>query len=179
MTKEPQERNERRRRDMVANLTEAAEQYVVKNRTRDPKNAEDLKSIQRDAALLVEFATQISDLPPSGTSGHAALKSGLTNLVAHLEPIAFREAITELRVRFLALDQQAGMEGHGEKRTSTDRSPQSVLEWLVRLDLHRAFVEDNNLGQEFRNNRETWLALDEGFGFPVEFWSGFCVIRGS
>lgn len=177
MTNERQERNQRRRQDMISNIQDLVEKTAEKHRPRDPSNPEELKSIQRDAALLVEFASRISDLPLHEKSNHKALKDQARKLVEHLELKAFEEAIKELRVLFLALDQEAGMSAPGTLKTITDRGSESVLEWLVRLDLHRAFVEEKNLGQDFLANREAWLALDEAFGFPIEFWSGFCEIR--
>ena len=174
---ETQKRNERRRQDMLANLTEVAERSTINRAARDPKNPEDLTSIQKDAALLVEFASRISDLPLNDSSEHPALKAEATKLVEHLDLRTFQEAIQELRVLFIALDQEAGMDEPGTKTIEMKPDAERVLEWLVRLDLHRALVEEKNLGSEFKDNREIWLALDEAFGFPIEFWSGFCHMR--
>ena len=133
---------------------------------------------QQAAAKLLEFGRRICDLPLHALPERREFYGQTMALVKDFDKPLFENAIAELRLAFLAIDQWRDPRGTTDV-SGVQLNTETFLEWLTRLDLQAVSTQDGASQEKLQENRERWLLLDYAFGRPESFWSCFQALRGN
>ena len=127
----------------------------------------------QDAFRLLDLGRRLVDLPLDDERASNRRFQEAMREVREITRERLDFAISELRVLFLVRYDLAPTPLTAIPQPSKSRNLETFLEWLTRLDLHCAFSAEGKMGSEFLANAERWIALDQAYGDPDNFWNSF------